>query len=102
MADIPEYDPTRDDEGAAGGARGGGDDDAQDWSLPGGPTDSPDERRRRLPGGARRRTPMPIKNFPTTIKTLLCQPFLKKGADCLQLQRALQKPLSLEPLQDEL
>ena len=30
MADIPDYDPTKDDTGAAGGARGGGDDDAQD------------------------------------------------------------------------
>ena len=47
MADIPEYDPTKDDTGAAGGARGGGDDDTQDYNLPGGPTDSPDEQRRR-------------------------------------------------------
>ena len=30
MADIPDYDPTKDDTGAAGGARGGGDDDTQD------------------------------------------------------------------------
>ena len=47
MADIPEYDPTKDDTGAAGGASGGGDDDAQDWNLLGGPTDSPEEQRRR-------------------------------------------------------
>ena len=51
MDDIP--DPTRDDTGAAGGARGGGDDNAQDLNLPGGPTEAPDERRRRWPGGAR-------------------------------------------------
>ena len=57
MADIPEYDPTKDDTGAAGGAAGGGDDDTQDWSLPGGPTEPPDERRRRWPGGARPKYP---------------------------------------------
>ena len=44
MADIPEYDPTRDDMGAAeGGATGGADDDTQDFNLPGRPTDSPEE-----------------------------------------------------------
>ena len=47
MADIPEYDPTKDDTGAAGGASGGGDNGTQDYNLPGGPTDSPDEERRR-------------------------------------------------------
>ena len=48
MADIPEYDPTRDDMGAAeGGATGGADDDTQDFNLPGRPTDSPEEQRRR-------------------------------------------------------
>ena len=47
MADIPEYDPTKDDTGAAGGSRGGGDENPQDYDLPGGPTDSPDEERRR-------------------------------------------------------
>ena len=46
MADIPDYDPTKDDTGAAGGARGG-DDDTQDYNLPGGPTDSPEEQRRK-------------------------------------------------------
>ena len=47
MADIPEYDPTKDDTGAAGSASGGGDNDTQDYNLLGGPTDSPDEERRR-------------------------------------------------------
>ena len=43
--------------------------------------------------GQRQRAPM--INFHKTIKTLPCQPFLKNRADCLPLQRALQKPLSL-------
>ena len=45
MSRIPEIDPT-DDMGAAGDTRGGGNDDTQDWSLPGGPTNTPDEQRR--------------------------------------------------------
>ena len=69
MADIPEYDPTKDDTGAAGGARGGGDDDAQDWELPGGPTEAPDERRRWRKEGARpkyQKVPqdIPMSEFP--------------------------------------
>ena len=64
MADIPGYDPTKDDTGAAGSARGGGDDDAQDWNLPGGPTDFPEEQRRRWPGGARRKNPYAYKPLP--------------------------------------
>ena len=47
MADPIDIDPTRDNEGAAGGASGGGDDDTQDYNLPGGPTDFPDEQRRK-------------------------------------------------------
>ena len=48
MADPIDIDPTRDDTGAAeGGAAGGGDDDPQDYNLPGGPTDSPEEQRRK-------------------------------------------------------
>ena len=39
------YDPT-DDMGAAGGATGGGDENPQGYNVPGGPTDSPYERRR--------------------------------------------------------
>ena len=46
----------KDDTGAAGGARGGGDDDAQDLNLPGEPTEAPDKRRSRWPGGARPKT----------------------------------------------
>ena len=54
MADIPGSEAGRDDTGAAGGASRGGDDDAQDWNLPGGSTEAPDDqRRRRWPGGAR-------------------------------------------------
>ena len=49
------------------------------------------------------RTPMPINHFLMTMKALLCQPFLKKRADCPPLQRMLKKLLSLrEHLQDEL
>ena len=58
MADIPEYDPRRDDEGAAEGASGGGDDDTQDYNLPGGPTDFPEEQRRKwYQSGARPKYP---------------------------------------------
>ena len=74
MADIPEYDPTKDDMGAGEGSKGGGDDDTQDWRFPGGPTEAPDERRRRWPGGARPKYPyervpqhdkdIPLSEFP--------------------------------------
>ena len=86
MADPIDIDPTRDDTGAAGGARGGGDDDTQDWSLPGGPTEAPDERRRRWPGGARPKYPYervpqhdkdtPMSTFPTEKKEI---PSTSKG-----------------------
>ena len=59
-----EIDPTKDDTGAAGGARGGGDDDTQDWSLPGGPTEAPDEQRRRWPEGARPKTKGSYEQLP--------------------------------------
>ena len=65
MADIPEYDPTKDDTGAAEGVAGGGDDDTQDWSLPGGPTDSPDEQRRKwYQRGARPKNPWAYEPIP--------------------------------------
>ena len=105
MADIPDYDPTKDDTGAAGGARGG-DDDTQDYNLPGGPTDSPEEQRRKwYQRGARPKdkTNIAINHFLTTMKTFLCQNFLTKRTDCSPLQRTLIKLLSLrEHLQDEL
>ena len=65
MADIPEYDPTKDDMGADGGARGGDDENPQDYNLPGGPTDSPDERRRWWEkGGARPKDPYAYQKLP--------------------------------------
>ena len=65
MADIPEYDPTKDDTGAAGGARGGGDKNPQDYNLPGGPTVSPEEQRRRWwQKGARPKDPYAYKPLP--------------------------------------
>ena len=105
MADPIDIDPTRDDEGAAkGGATGGGDDDAQDWSLPGGPTDSPEEQRRRwYPTGEDQRQRVHIQKFQGTMEALICQPFLQKEMDYPPLQRTLKKLLSLrEHLQDEL
>ena len=60
MDDIPEYDPTRDDEGAAGG----GDDDTQNWSLSGGPTEAPDEQKSRWRGGARPKDPYRYERVP--------------------------------------
>ena len=56
MDDFPGRDTTKDDTGAARGASGGGDDDTQDFTLPGGPTEAPDKRRSRWPGGARPKT----------------------------------------------
>ena len=68
MADIPEYDPTKDNTDPTrdeGGATGGGDDDTQDYNLPGGPTDSPDEERRRWwQKGARPKDPYGYKPLP--------------------------------------
>ena len=78
MADIPDYDPTKDDTGAAGGARGGGDDDAQDYNLPGGPTDSPEEQRRRWPGGARRKNPYAYQKLPHDDKDIPMSEFPKE------------------------
>ena len=79
MADIPDYDPTKDDTGAAGGARGGGDDDAQDLSFPGVPTDPPDEqRRRRWPGGARPKTKGSYEQLPQDDKDTPMTTFPKK------------------------
>ena len=57
MSDPIDIDPTKDDMDAGEGAKGSGDDNTQDWSLPGGPTQAPDERRRRWPGGARPKYP---------------------------------------------
>ena len=80
MADPIDIDPTRADEGAAeGGAAGGGDDDTQDWSLPGGPTDAPDEqRRRRWPGGTRRKNPYAYKPLPRDDKDTPTSSFPKE------------------------
>ena len=79
MADIPNYDPTRDDEGAAGGARGGGDDDTQDYNLPGGPTDSPDEQRRRWwQKGARPKDPRAYQRLPHDDKDIPMSEFPKE------------------------
>ena len=78
MADIPDIDPTKDDTGAAGGAREGGDDDAQDWNLPGGPTEAPDERRRRWPGGARPKTKGPYEQLPQHEKDIPMTRFPKE------------------------
>ena len=64
MADIPGSEPGRDDTGASGGARGGGDEDAQDWNLPGGPTEAPHARRGQWPGGARPKTKGPYTQLP--------------------------------------
>ena len=62
---MADTDPTKDDTGAAaGGASGGGDDDAQDFTLPGGPTEAPDARRSRWPGGARPKTKGPYVQVP--------------------------------------
>ena len=64
MADIPEYDPTN-DKGAGRGATGGGDGNPQDYNLPGGPTDSPEEQRRRWwQKGARPKDPYGYKPLP--------------------------------------
>ena len=78
MADIPDYDPTKDDTGTDGGATEGGDDDTQDWSLPGGPTDSPDEQRRRWPGGARRKNPYAYQRLPHDDKDIPMTEFPKE------------------------
>ena len=78
MADIPEVDPTKDDTGAAGGASGGGDDDTQDWNLPGWPTEAPDERRRRWPGGARPKTKGPYTKLPQHEKDIPMTRFPKE------------------------
>ena len=65
MADILEYDPTKDDTGAAEGATGGGDDDTQDYNLPGGTTDSPEKQRRKwYQRGARPKDPYGYKPLP--------------------------------------
>ena len=65
MADPIDIDPTTDDEGAAGGAAGGGDDDAQDYNLPGGPTEAPDkERRKWYQRGARPKNPWAYEPIP--------------------------------------
>ena len=61
---MMDIDPTKDDTGAAGGARGGGDDDTQDLSFPGGPTEAPDERRKRWHGGARPKTKGSYEQLP--------------------------------------
>ena len=71
MADISEYDPTKDDTGAAGGACGGGDENPQDYNLPGGPTDSPDEQRRRWwQKGARPKDPRAYQRLPQDDKDI--------------------------------
>ena len=102
MADIPEYDPTKDDTGAAGGARGGGDDDTQDWSLPGGPTEAPDERRRRWPGGARSKIKGPYEQLPQHDKDIPMSTFPKEKSGLPSTSKGTA-PLSLRGcLQDEL
>ena len=63
MEDVPGRDTTKDDTGAARGASGGGDDDTQDFTLPGGPTEAPDKRRSRWPGGARPKTKGPYEQL---------------------------------------
>ena len=60
-----EFDPTKpEDQGATGGS----DENPQDYNLPGGPTDSPDERRRWWQkGGARpkyQKLPQDDKDIP--------------------------------------
>ena len=65
MAEIPEYDPKKDDMGAAGGARGGGDENPQDYKVPDEPTEAPDERRRRWKKeGARPKDPYRYEGVP--------------------------------------
>ena len=79
MADISEYDPTRDDEGAAGGAAGGGDDDTQEYNLSGGPTDSPEEQRRKwYQRGARPKDPYAYKPLPHDDKEIPMSEFTKE------------------------
>ena len=78
MANIPKYDPTKDDTGAAGGAPGGGDDDTQDWSLPGGPTYSRDERRSWWQKGARPKDPYAYQKLPHDDKDIPMSEFLKE------------------------
>ena len=81
MADPIDIDPTRDDTGAAeGGATGGGDDDAQDFNLPGGPTDSPEEQRRKwYQRGARPKDPYKYERVPRDDKEMTEFPAEKSG-----------------------
>ena len=65
MADPIDIDPTRDDTGAAAGAAGGGDDDTQDYNFPGGPTDSPEEQKKKwYQRGARPKDPRRYQRVP--------------------------------------
>ena len=96
MADPIDIDPTRDDTGAAeGGAAGGGDDDTQDYNLPGGQTDSPEEQRRKwYQRGARPKDPYAYQRLPHDDKGTPMSTLPPERTDYLPLQRTLKKLLS--------
>ena len=64
MADIPEYDLTKDDMGAGEGAKGGGDENLQDYNFLGEPTKTPYERRRWWKERARPKDPYRYDRVP--------------------------------------
>ena len=64
--------------GAAGGARGGGDENLQDYNVPGGPTEAPDERRRWWKEGARPKDPYRYDRVPQDDKDTLMSTFPKE------------------------
>ena len=92
MSDQIDIDPTKPEEQ---GAAGGGDENPQDYSVPGEPTETPDEQRRWWEReGARPKDPYRYEKLPQHDQ----QNFLTKKKDYLPLQRALQKPLSLREI----